>query len=84
MRKAQNELRLKAASAFQNRVNSRSELTIKDDVSKLGVSLMAGSASSLIEALSFTEVAALLPKEAFQQAKMQASKRESTESTPSG
>lgn len=75
---AQVELRSEAVTSFTQRVSSNSGLTVDDSVDQLGILLISGSATALIDTLSFDEVNGLLPRETFQQAKAQAQQQTGT------
>lgn len=72
---AQRELRSEAVASFRERAASNSDLSVVDAVEQFGVLLVSGSATALIDALSFSSVDALLPEETFRQARQQAQRQ---------
>jgi hypothetical protein len=72
---AETDLRQQAVVSFRERATSAENLTITDAVDQFGILLVSGPATSLIGALSFASVSALLPEQSFQQAKAQAEQR---------
>lgn len=75
----QQDLRSKAVLSFTTRASSNPDLTVKDSISNLGVLLVTGPSTALIEALSFDEVNALLPKATFDRVKSQSQSRSPTQ-----
>lgn len=78
---AQQELRSDAVASFRERASSTSDLRVVDSLEQFGVLLVSGTPTALIETLSFTLVNALLPADAFQQAKTRVEQRQNSTAT---
>lgn len=82
VKSAREELLSEAIDAFSQRTNSNDALTVDGTVEQYGLLLVSGSATALIEALSFAEVTAIVPEATFSTAKSQANMQTKTP-TPS-
>jgi len=60
-------------ASFRQRTDSG--IAVEDSVEEFGVLLITGSATALIDGLSFEEVNGLLPRETFEQAKSRATQQ---------
>jgi hypothetical protein len=77
-RRAQFELRTQAAAAFRQRAGSTAGLSVESSIGQFGVLLVSGSASALIDSLSYAEVNALLDAATFQRVKSQVQQQTGT------
>ncbi|WP_290812533.1 hypothetical protein [Halovivax sp.] len=68
MEEAQTELIGDAVAAFESRAEETDGLAVADVAGEIGLALVEGETSALIEALAFDEVAALLPPDEFETA----------------
>lgn len=78
---AQQELRSNAVTSFREHADSMSELSVVDSLDQLGVLLVSGTPTALLETLSLAPVNALLPVDAFQQAKTRIEQQQNSTST---
>ncbi|WP_136590454.1 hypothetical protein [Salinigranum halophilum] len=72
----QQELLSNAVASFTDRVESTASLSVVDSVDQFGVFLVEGSATAVLDTLSFGSVNALLAAETFQQARQQAQRQQ--------
>lgn len=79
IKSVQEGLRSDAVLSFTTRASSNPDLTVEDSISNVGVLLVTGPSTALIEALSFDEVNALLPKATFDRVKSQSQSRSRTQ-----
>jgi len=70
-----------ARASFEGRLEDESSLGIDDSLDQFGVYLVSGSAGTLIDSLSYSEVGSMFARETFEEAKSQTQQQTAT---PSG